>query len=82
MNFGKLYRHKKANAKATPHSCASRVSPNPSKGKYSLQFDILPTNFNLKVHDIFGKTIYTKQTLSQQDEFDITAFATGTYFVL
>ena len=66
-----------------------KVYPNPSAtGKFTINFhvDIQEKDLNIKVHDLIGNVVYSKQLggtiINFQDEVDLSALPKGVYLLV
>ena len=66
-----------------------KVYPNPAAtGKFTINFhvDIQEKDLNIKVHDLIGNVVYSKQLggtiVNFQDEVDLSALPKGVYLLV
>jgi hypothetical protein len=55
--------------------------PNPTSGKFSVAFSKAINNANISIIDVNGKTIQRIKATGNRVDFDLSAVASGSYFV-
>jgi|GEM_PF-5559451 len=60
---------------------AFALYPNPSAGRFSLQFNDADTNGNVSVYDMLGNCICTKKISAADQTIDLSGNAKGIYFI-
>jgi hypothetical protein len=57
------------------------VYPNPSEGKFTVEFEQLPNDTKIAVHDILGKELYSATANSMLHTIDLGTCSPGVYVV-